>query len=364
MDIASNVYHVQSTTPPRSDFTLTFDGDPRRYTILRQYWHAWRAKAIRRHARLHGLVQVADQHYCSILLPVTLETWKAKWRYFAVLARRVERDRVRFILFRCLTWWKFRVRQILLQNERIHNEVSLRRAFSSWLTLVRVKQEHLNTRTLFNVMERWKSKTSTNRDLRQVAERWNRQRFLRRCWKEWFFQTCSVKTVQYYQIKLKQRGLGRWISQYKRLRKMQRLANYTSIRKLATDFLLHWQTATRNLLYQTELAHILGQRRILTTCMNTWRRAQQLSIRASLLQDKIDNRALIHSWQRWKDLTYAFIPCRTDFSQENDCSCRKQGELVATSHYFQGLEGWCNGKQSRNPDWSSGYVKGIRILGD
>ena len=322
MDMTStSAYHVQSTPPARSDFTLTFDGDPRRYTILRQYWHAWRAKAFRRHRRLRGMVQVADQHYRSILLPVTLETWKAKWRYFAVLARRVERDRIRCILLRCLTWWKFRVRQNLLQNERRHNEVILSRAFSSWFALIRVKQEQLNTRTLVNVMERWKSKTSTNRNFREVAERSNRQHVLRRFWKEWFFQTCSVKTVQYYQIKLKQRGLGRWISQYKQLRKMQRLAHYSAIRKLATSFLLHWQTAARNLLDRTELADLLRQRRIVATCMNTWRRVQQLSIRASVLRDEIDNRHIIQSWRRWKDLTYPLIACITDISQENDRSC-------------------------------------------
>ena len=340
MDMTStSAYRVQSTPPARSDFTLTFDGDPRRYTILRQYWHAWRAKAIRRHSRLRGMVQVADQQYRSILLPVTLETWKAKWRYFAVLARRVERDRIRCILLRCLTWWKFRVRQNLLQHERRHNGVILSRAFSAWLALVRMKQEHLNTRTLFNVLERWKSKTSTNRDLCEVAERSNRQRVLRRFWKAWFFQTCSVKTVQYYQMKLKQRGLVRWISRYKRLHKMQRLAHYSAIRKLATIFLLHWQTAARNLLDRTELTDFLRQRRILTTCLNTWRRAQKLSIRASVLRDKIDNRHIIHSWRRWKDLTYHLIASTTDFSQENDCSCRKQGELVAASRCFQGLEG-------------------------
>jgi Sfi1 spindle body protein len=306
VDAASSSRHrVESPTLPHSDFTLNFDGDPRRYTILRQYWHAWRAKAIRRRTRVVTMEQLADRHYRSILLPVTLETWKAKWRYFAILTRRVGRDRIRTILLRCLTWWKFKLRQSRLQDERIHNEVSLRRAFSAWLTLVRIKQEHMNTRTLSNVMQRWKSKASTNRDLSTVAERCNRQRLLRRFWKDWFFQTCSVKTVQYYQIKLKQRALGAWLSKHKRVRKMQRLAHYTGIRKLATTFLLHWECTARNVLDRIELADLLRQRRLLTTSLNKWRKAQHLSIRAGLLSDKIDNKYLVRSWRRWRDLTYA-----------------------------------------------------------
>jgi hypothetical protein len=306
MEMASmRTYRLESPTPARpSDFTLTFDGDPRRYTILRQYWHAWRARAIRRRSRFHTTALVADLHYRSILLPVTLETWKAKWRYFAILTRRVEQDRIRVILLRCLTWWKFRLRQILQRNERIHNEVALRRAFSSWLTLIRVKQDHLDTRTLSSVMERWKSRASTNRDLSLLAERSDRQRLLRRFWKEWFFQTCSVKSVQYYQLKLKQRTLSLWVLKYKRFRKMERLAHYSAIRKLATLFLLQWIAASRNLLDRTELAGLLRHRHLLTTSLNSWRKVQRLSIRAGLLGDKIDNKLLTHFWLRWKNLTF------------------------------------------------------------
>ena len=305
IDVASSSrYLIESPSLRHSDFTLNFESDPRRYTILRQFWHSWRAKAIRRRTRLVTMVKLADQHYRSILLPVTLETWKAKWKYFAILSRRVERDRIRTILIRCLTWWKFRLRQSLVQDERVHNEFYLRRAFSAWLMLVRLKQEHMKTHTLSNIIQRWKSKASTNRDLRMVAERWNHQHLLRRFWKDWFFQTCSVKTVQYYEIKLKQRALGAWISERKRIRKMQRLAHYTTIRKLATTFLLRWESTARNVLDRIELADLLGQRCLLSTSLKKWRKSQHLSIRAGLLSDKIDNKYLVHSWRRWKDLTY------------------------------------------------------------
>ena len=134
---------------------------------------------MRRRSRLNSQFEIADRHYRMILLPLTLETWKQKWRYFAVLQRRVERDRIGTILARCLNWWQYRNRLIVKQNERIHNEVALRRTFNAWLAQVRIKQQHLSSLTLSNVMERWKAKASTTRDLYAMAENWSRRHVLR-----------------------------------------------------------------------------------------------------------------------------------------------------------------------------------------
>ena len=258
---------------------------------------------MRRRSRLNSLVEIADRHYRMILLPLTLETWKQKWRYFAVLQRRVERDRIRTILARCLNWWLYRNRLIQKQNDRIHNEVALRRTFKAWLAQVWVRQQQLSSLTLSNVMERWKAKASTTRDLHAMAEQWSRRHVLRQFWKEWFFRTCSVKTVQYYQIKLIQRTLGQWVSRMRRFHKMKRHALYRSQKSRAIAGWTIWRTATQEVSAQMEIADRLWRHRILSASLVTWQRNQQLSLRAGLLGDQIDNRLTSRAWKRWREIT-------------------------------------------------------------
>ena len=285
------------------EFAIPFDHDPRNYTILRQFWHAWRAKTMRRCSRLNSQIEIADIHYRMILLPLTLETWKQKWRYFAVLQRRVERDRIRIILARCLNWWLYRNRLILKRNDHIHNEVALRRTFKAWLAQVRIRQQELSSLTLSNVMERWKSKASTTRDLQAMAEQWRRRRVLRQFWKEWFFRTCSVKAVQYYQIKLKRRALGQWVSRMRRFQTMRRHALYLSRKSVAIAAWTGWRRATHEVSAQVEIADRLWRNRMLSASLVIWQRNQQLSLRAGLLSDQIDNQLTSRAWKRWREIT-------------------------------------------------------------
>jgi hypothetical protein len=262
---------------------------------------------MRRRARLNSQIEIADRHYRLILLPLTLETWKQKWRYFAVLQRRVERDQIRIILARCLKWWRYRRQLTIKQNDRIHNEVALRRTFKAWLAQMRVKQQQLSSLTLSNVMERWKERASTTRDLNATAEDWSRRRVLCQYWKEWFFRTCSVKTVQYYEIKLKQRTLARWISKNRRCQKMNRHAGYMSRRKIAIMSLTKWKAASQNVSAQAEKAYDYWRLETLYTSISTWQKRQQLSLRAGLLSDKIDNHLISGVWTRWREITCAII---------------------------------------------------------
>ena len=302
----SRVHTHSSPRAPVSaspEFSISFEDDPRRYTILRQFWHAWRAKTIRRRSRVASQIETADRHYRSILLPLTFETWRQKWRYFAVLQRRVERDRVRSTLSRCVDWWKYRAQEALNQSERIRNEVGLRRMFKAWLGQVRVKQEQLNSVTLNNVMERWKAKTSTTRDLQAMADDWSRRHVLRQSWKEWFFRTCGVKTVQYYQIKLKQRTLARWVFRMRRIREMRRHALYMVRKKALFSAMIKWKSSAQNIATQVQHADFHWRSELLIKSLGMWQTAQQLSLRAGLLSDRIDNRLVSHAWTRWRDTT-------------------------------------------------------------
>ena len=305
VETRSNRHDISIRQHRDPEFTISFDDDPRKYSILRQYWHTWRAKSIRRRSRIASLVQLADLHYRHILLPITFETWKQKWRYFAVLHRRVERDRIKTILARCLDWWRYNTLELTNRNDRIHNEVALRRTFNAWLRHVQIKQQRQASLTLSNVMERWKAKASTTRDLNTTAENWSRQRLLRQFWKEWFFRTCSVKTVQYYNIKLKQRALGRWLFKMRRLHEMNRRAVYVARRNVALTALTKWAVASHTASEQAERAERHRRHRLLFTSFRIWERNQQLSLRAGLLADRIDNRLIRDAWKRWRDVTYS-----------------------------------------------------------
>lgn len=307
METRSNRHDLSTRQNRDPEFTISFDDDPRKYSILRQYWHAWRAKSIRRRSRLTSLVQVADQHYRHILLPITFETWKKKWRYFAVLRRRVERDRIKTILARCLDWWRYNTLHAIKRNDRIHNEVALRRMFNGWLDHVRIKQQRQASLTLSNVLEKWKAKASTTRDLNVTAENWARQRLLRLFWKEWFFRTCSVKTVQYYRIKLKQRALGRWLFKMRRLHEMSRRARFVAHRNVALTALTKWAVASQTVSEQTERAERHHRHRLLLTSLRIWERNQQFSLRIGLLGDRIDNRLIRDAWIRWRDVAYSTL---------------------------------------------------------
>ena len=290
-----------------SEFSIAFEEDPRKYTIIRQFWHAWRAKAIRRRSRRISQYEIADRHYVSILLPLTYETWRQKWRYFAVLQRRVDRDRVRSILTRCVNWWRYSAEVARKQSERIHNEVALRRMFKAWHREVRLKQERLNSITLNNVMERWKAKASTTRDLQGIADRWSRQHTLRRSWKEWFFRTCGVKTVQYHQIKLKQRTLALWVFRMRRIRDMHRHAVWKVRKNVLAFVMTKWKSSARVAAAQMRHADLHRRNQLLFKYLTTWQTTQQLSLRAGLLSDRIDNRVVSNSWARWRSTTYRFL---------------------------------------------------------
>jgi hypothetical protein len=260
---------------------------------------------MRRRARLNSQIEMADRHYRHILLPLTFETWKQKWRYFAVLQRRVERDRIKVILARCLEWWRYRNQLILKQNDRIHNEVALRRTFKAWLSQICVKRQRMESLTLSNVMERWKEKASTTRDLHAMAENWSRRHTIHRYWKEWFFRTCSVKTVQYYQIKLKHRTLGQWKFRTQRAQQLNRHAGYMARKNIAISTLTKWKAATQKFSGQKERAKEYWRQNILFKYISIWRKNQQLSLRAALLGDKVDNELINRAWKRWREITYA-----------------------------------------------------------
>jgi Sfi1 spindle body protein len=286
------------------EFSISFEEDPRKYTILRQFWHVWRAKTIRRHSRLSSQTELADRHYRQMLVPLAFETWKQKWRYFAVLCRRVELDRTKTILARCLTWWRYATRLEIQRNERIHNEVVLRRMFKGWLREIREKREEMNSVTLQHVMERWKAKASTTRDLHAMSETYNRRRILRQFWKEWFFRTCAVKTVQYYQIKLKQHTIGKWIRRARHIRVLNRHAKYIARNKVITHTWDRWRSALDSRLSDGDLADNHFKQNSLFAAINSWKKTLQLSLRAGLFTARTNNKLLAHAWTRWRDITY------------------------------------------------------------
>jgi hypothetical protein len=259
---------------------------------------------MRRRSRRAFQIENADRHYRSILLPLTFDTWKQKWRYFAILQRRVERDRRNSILTRCLHWWNYRTRSTIKESDQKHNEISLRRMFGAWLGEVRRKQERLNSVTLANVLELWKARASTTKDLRIKAERWNRQHVLRQTWKVWFFRTCSVKTVLYYDIKLKQRNLAWWIFKARRLREMKRYANYLARKRTIASMIKKWRDAVQTNMFQIEEANSYRRFQILSKAFAVWHRSQELSLRAALFSAKVDNKLVGLAWERWRTTTY------------------------------------------------------------
>ena len=238
-----------------------------------------------------------------MLVPLAFETWKQKWTYFAVLCRRVELDRTRTILARCLSWWRYSTRLAIQRNDRIHNEVALRRMFKAWLQEVRQKREEMNSFTLQHVMERWKTKASTTRDLNEMAETWNRRRILRNLWKEWFFRTCAVKTVQYHQIKLKQRTMVAWVHRTRRIGGMKHHAKYVARKRIITQMWERWRSASDVNLSYVELADNHWRHNVLSAALNTWKKTLHLTLRAGLFRDRIDNQALAQGWTRWRDIT-------------------------------------------------------------
>jgi hypothetical protein len=179
--------------------------------------------------------------------------------------------------------------------------------FNAWLNEARLKQEQLNSATLNSVMERWKAKASTTRDLQAIADRWSRGRTLRRSWKEWFFRTCGVKTVQYYRIKLRQRTLALWAFKSRRIREMNRHALYKSRRKLLASAMARWESSTKTAIIQADSADNHLQNQVLLKYLRIWQTAQQLSLRAGLLKDRIDNRLMRSAWRRWRDTTYILL---------------------------------------------------------
>lgn len=282
------------------DFSVSFEDGPRNYTILRQFWHAWRAKAIRQRARGMAQADLANKHYRRVLLPLIFDTWKHKWRYFAILQRRVDRDRKRAVYSRCLGWWKYRTKSAQQENDRIHDEFVVLRMFKAWLTEVHRKQEQMNSLTLSNVLEKWKAKASTNKDLQVLADGWSRRHVLRQYWKEWFFRTCSAKTVQYHQIKLKQRALARWAFKTRRSREMTRHANFFSRRRLISFIFTKWQDRTKAAISCEEKADSHRKQKLMLSCIKSWQRNQQLSLRMALFQDQIDNKLIKYAWRRWR----------------------------------------------------------------
>jgi hypothetical protein len=289
------------------DFSISFDDGPRNYTILRQFWHAWRAKAIRERARGIAHANLADNYYRRVLLPLIFETWKHKWRYFAVLQRRVDRDFDRGVYIRCLSWWKYRTKSVQQENHRIHDELVVRRMFKAWLTEVRLKHEQMNSLTLSNVLEKWKAKASTNKDLQAIADEWSRRHIFRQYWKEWFFRTCAVKTVQYHQIKLKQRALARWAYKIRRLQEMTRHATLYRRRRLILSLFTKWQDMTHLATTSEEQADTHRKRNVMLATMRAWQRNQQLSLRRALFQDQINNKMIKYAWNRWRLTAYGLL---------------------------------------------------------
>jgi hypothetical protein len=306
--------HSRNKLPPQrvsvstdQHVSISVEDGPRNYAALRQFWHAWRAKAIRERVRENTQIEFADKFYKRVLLPLIFDTWKEKWRYFAVLQRRVERDRKRSVSLRCLSWWKYRTRLMQQQNERIHNKVVLRRMFTAWVAEVRMKRDQMNSVTLSIVMEKWKAKASTNKDLQTIADGWRQKHVLRQFWKEWFFRTCGVKTVQYHQIKLKQRSLARWTFKMRRSREMNRRARLSSRRRLISSLFTRWQDRTEAAIAREEQADIHRRRTILRVSVKAWLRNQQLSLRSGLFQDQVDNKLMNYAWKRWRMTTYPTI---------------------------------------------------------
>ena len=258
------------------DFSISFDDGPRNYTILRQF-------------------------------PLIFETWKHKWRYFAVLQRRVDRDFDRGVYIRCLSWWKYRTKSVQQENHRIHDELVVRRMFKAWLTEVRLKHEQMNSLTLSNVLDKWKAKASTNKDLQAIADEWSRRHIFRQYWKEWFFRTCAVKTVQYHQIKLKQRALARWAYKIRRLQEMTRHATLYRRRRLILSLFTKWQDMTHLAITSEEQADTHRKRNVMLATMRAWQRNQQLSLRRALFQDQINNKMIKYAWNRWRLTAYGLL---------------------------------------------------------
>jgi hypothetical protein len=291
----------------RQEGANPFDDESRNFTILRHFWHAWRARHLRRSSRLSTLYEMADRHYSMILLPITFGTWKQKWQYFAILQRRVDRDSRKRTLSRCVAWWRFTTVQSLSAAENLYVSLLMRRIFRIWHRKLRYRRAQMNVATMSTVIEHWKSKASSYRDLSQIAERWDRRHRLRRSWKEWFFRTCSVKTVQYYEMKLKQRSLARWIVQQRRLREVSRRVDFIYARKLLSFAIQRWNSSLSNILSQTAQASSHWKSRILIAALHIWQRNLQLSLRASLIQDKVGNQAMRFAFERWKMTTYCLF---------------------------------------------------------
>ena len=285
------------------DIAASFDETPRNFNILRQFWHVWRAKTIRRQSRCNSQLDTADRHYRLIILPLTFKTWKQKWYYFAILSRRVERDRTRAILARCLTWWRYRNKLVQKQCSRIHNEVALRRMFKVWLGQVREKRLRLNSLTLSNVMERWKARTSATWDHHSTAEQWNRRRVLRQCWKEWFFRTRSAKTIQYYQIKLLQRTLAQWIFKTRQMQEKIGHAIYCAHERTIISAWATWKSAKETVHNRIAQAEIVWKHRTLLMSIQTWRRTLQLSLRCALLCNKREIGVTRRTLTMWREAT-------------------------------------------------------------
>ena len=178
--------------------------------------------------------------------------------------------------------------------------------FNAWLAHVRIKQQRQASLTLSNVMEKWKARALTTRDLKVAADNWSRKRLLRQFWKEWFFRTCSVKTVQYYQIKLQQRTLGQWLCKMRRLHELNRHAVSVARRNMALSTLTKWASASQTLLQQTERAERYYRHHLLLTSLRVWEKSQELSLRTGLLGDRRDNRLIRDSWIKWRDVTYPY----------------------------------------------------------
>jgi len=276
----------------------------RNFTIIRHFWHAWRARCFRRRSRVATQLEMADRHYRMILLPITFETWKQKWRYFAILRRRVERDWGKKTLDRCLTWWKFSTEESRSDSRRIRYRLLMKRMYRTWLRRFRLRRDHKNSLTMSTVLDHWVQKTSGYRDLHRVAQHWDRRHVVRRFWREWFFRTCLVKTVQYYDIKLKQRCLARWVLRMRHLHELIRRGKIIHRRKLVSSALQNWKFSLSIILNQNAEATSQWRHRVLTESLHSWRRNLQLSLRAILLKEKIGNELLRVAFHRWKTTTY------------------------------------------------------------
>jgi hypothetical protein len=179
--------------------------------------------------------------------------------------------------------------------------------FKAWLTEVRLKHEQMNSLTLSNVLEKWKAKASTNKDLQAIADEWSRRHIFRQYWKEWFFRTCAVKTVQYHQIKLNQRALARWAYKIRRLQEMTRHATLYRRRRLILSLFTKWQDMTHLATTSEEQADTHRKRNVMLATMRAWQRNQQLSLRRALFQDQINNKMIKYAWNRWRLTAYGLL---------------------------------------------------------